>query len=95
MSAHVRTLIFVWLALMGLLALTVGASFLPLGSLKPVTSISIAFIKAILIFWFYMHLRELSGLIRLTAVTGAVTIAILIGLMSSDYLTRFWFKFSI
>lgn len=92
MSAQVRTLIFVWLALMGLLALTVGASFLPLGSLKPVVNIGIAFLKAALIFWVYMHLRELSGLIRLTVITGVVTIAILIGLMSSDYLTRFWFK---
>ncbi len=93
MDTHIRTLVLVWLALIGLLALTVGASFLPLGGFKPGVSIGIAFIKAVLIFWFYMHLRELSGLIRLTAVTGAITLAILIGLISSDYLTRFWFKF--
>ena len=92
MQGHARTLVFVWFVLMGLLALTIGASLLPLGAAKPVANIGIAVAKAVLIFWFYMHLRELDGLVRLAAVAAVVTLLILIGITSTDYLTRFWFK---
>lgn len=89
MTAHTRTLIFVWIALMVLLGLTLGTSFLPLGAFKPVANIGISFVKAVLIFWFFMHLREVSGLIRLAAFAGAVALLIMLALISSDYLTRF------
>jgi cytochrome c oxidase subunit 4 len=91
-AAHTRILVLIWAALLCLLALTIGASFLPLGPSKPFVSLAIAVIKAVLIFWFYMHLRELGGLIRLAALAGPVAIAILIALLSADYLTRSWFE---
>jgi cytochrome c oxidase subunit 4 len=91
MTAHTRTLVFVWIALMVLLGLTLGASFLPLGAFKPIVNIGIGFAKALLIFWFFMHLREVSGLVRLVAFAGAVGIVIILALISSDYLTRSWF----
>jgi cytochrome c oxidase subunit IV len=87
-TAHTRTLIVVWAALIFLLALTIGVTLLPLGHAKPMANIGIAVVKAALIFWFYMHLRELSGLIRLSAVAALVTLAILIGIISTDYLNR-------
>jgi len=90
MTAHVRTLVLIWIALMALLGLTLGASFLPLGAFKPVVNVGIGFAKAALIFWFFMHLREVSGLIRLVAFAGAVGIIIMLALISSDYLTRHW-----
>lgn len=92
MTANTRTLVLVWMALMALLGLTLGASFLPLGAFKPAVNIGIGFAKAALIFWFFMHLREVGGLIRLTAVAGAVGIVIMLALISSDYLTRPWFR---
>lgn len=88
MSAKIRTFALVWLALILLLAMTVGAAFLPLGPAKPFISIAIAIAKASLIFWFFMHLREDTGLLRLAAVGGALWLLILLLLMSSDLLTR-------
>lgn len=88
MSGHTRTLVLVWGALVALLALTIGATLLPLGHAKPIANLGIAFAKAALILWFYMHLRELSGLVRLAAIAALVTLAILIGLTSTDYLSR-------
>jgi cytochrome c oxidase subunit 4 len=88
MSPHTRTLVLVWLALMVLLGLTFGSTFLSLGPLKPVVNIGIALAKAALIFWFFMHLREVGGLIRLAAFAGLVGIIIMMALISSDYLTR-------
>lgn len=49
-------------------------------------------IAFVLIFWFYMHLWEQDGLVRLAAMTGAVALAILLGLVSTDYLARSWPK---
>src|SRR4051794_38769210 len=88
MQRHTRTLVLVWVALMTLLALTIGATFLPLGGAKPVANLVIAIVKAALILWFYMHLRELDGLVRLAAMAAFVALVILIGIISTDYLGR-------
>jgi cytochrome c oxidase subunit 4 len=92
MERSTRRLVLVWVALLILLALTISATFLPIGPLKPVVNFGIALAKATLIFWFYMHLREESGLVRLAAVGAGAWLVIMLLLMSSDYLTRFWFK---
>ena len=92
MKPHTLTLVLVWLALLVLLGLTLGSTFLPLGAMKPVVNIGIAFAKAALIFWFFMHLKEVGGLIRLAAFAGLVGVIIMMALMSSDYLTRSTFK---
>ena len=92
MSPRVGMLLMVWVALLALLALTVAATFLPIGGLKPVVNIAIAFAKALLIFWFFMHLREFPGLVRLAAGAAVLTLVIQLLLLSSDYLTRPWFK---
>ena len=88
MGSHTRTLVLVWVSLLVLLALTLGSTFLPLGAMKPVVNIGIAFAKAALIFWFFMHLREVGGLIRLAAFAGLVGVIIMMALMSTDFLTR-------
>ncbi|ETI65748.1 oxidase [Sphingobium sp. C100] len=89
MSGAVR-LLLVWAALMALLALTVGAAFLPIGMAKPWVAYAIATAKAILILWFFMEMRRESGLARLAAIAGFVWLAILIMLTATDYLTRRW-----
>lgn len=87
-ASEQRECILVWAALMGLLAITIGATFLPFGPLMPVVNIGIALTKAALIFWVYMHLRELGGLARLAAVGAVAWLAILLALTATDYLAR-------
>jgi cytochrome c oxidase subunit IV len=83
-----RPLFLVWLALTGLLASTIGASFLLTGPISLAVSIAIAAAKAALIFWFYMHLNEASGVVRLVAVGAVVWLVILFILTSADFATR-------
>jgi cytochrome c oxidase subunit 4 len=82
------TLVFVWLACMALLIATVAASLSHLGPIKPVLSLLIATTKAGLILWFFMHLREVTGLVRLFALGALFWLAIMFGLTINDYATR-------
>lgn len=82
------TLFIVWLALMWLLAATVTASFLLKGPLGLTVSLGIAFTKAGLIYWHYMHLNEEDGLQRIAALGAGAWLSILIGFVFVDYLTR-------
>jgi cytochrome c oxidase subunit IV len=66
----VKSLIFTYLMLMILLVLTIGASKLQLGDLQTPVSIGIAVLKAALVLWIFMDLKESSTLIRIAA--GAV-----------------------
>jgi cytochrome c oxidase subunit 4 len=81
-------LVLVWIALMGLLALTIGASFLPLGPVLPLVSYGIAAAKTALVFWFFMEMRREDGLARLAALTGFVWLTLLFVLISADVVTR-------
>jgi cytochrome c oxidase subunit 4 len=81
-------LVFVWSALVGLLLVTVGASFVLTGQVSLMTSMAIALAKAALIFWFFMDLREQGGLIRLIAIGAGAWVLILLVLTFLDYFTR-------
>jgi cytochrome c oxidase subunit 4 len=84
----VRLLVLVWAALLSLLALTVAASFSLSGLASLAVSTGIALSKASLIFWFYMHLREETGLLRLVAIGAGAWLLILLLLSSADFATR-------
>lgn len=84
----IRPLILVWAALLVLLGLTVTASFQFSGPASIAASLGIALAKAVLIFWFFMHLREESGLIRLVAIGAAAWMLILFLLAAADFTTR-------
>ncbi|WP_207095083.1 cytochrome C oxidase subunit IV family protein [Novosphingobium sp. PY1] len=86
--SDVLRLLLVWGALMGLLALTIGASFLPLGPVLPFISYGIAAAKTALVFWFFMEMRREDNLARLAALTGFVWLALLFVLISADVVTR-------
>jgi cytochrome c oxidase subunit IV len=89
MTRPQSTFLFVYLALLCLLALTIGsAQFLSLGAFKPVVNLGIAAIKAALIAWFFMHVREGGPLVRLFSVAALFWLVILFGLGLSDWLTR-------
>lgn len=84
----IMLLVFVWAGLLGLLALTVGASLVLTGPVSFATGMGIALAKATAIFWFYMHLREEGGLIRLVAIGAGAWLLILFLLAAADYTTR-------
>lgn len=81
-------LVLVWSALVGLLLVTVGASFVLTGQVSLMTCLVIALAKATLIFWFFMDLRAQGGLIRLIAIGAGAWILILLVLTFMDYFTR-------
>ena len=88
MSRDAKLFVAVWVGLMTLLALTVGATFGPFGAAKPAINLTIAATKAGLILWFYMHLREQGGLTRIVALAALAWLAVLIGLTQADLVTR-------
>jgi cytochrome c oxidase subunit IV len=89
MARPQSTFLLVYLALLCLLAVTIGsAQLLQLGAFKPVVNLGIATVKAVLIAWFFMHVREGSGLVRLFSGAASFWLLILFGVSLSDYLTR-------
>jgi cytochrome c oxidase subunit 4 len=86
----VRTILFVWAALLALLALTIAASFAPLGKVLPFVSYGIAAAKTALIVWFFMEMRARDGLQRIALGAGLVALTTLFVLMLADPLTRGW-----
>jgi cytochrome c oxidase subunit 4 len=79
-----------YIALMILLVLTAGLAYVNLGPLNTAVSLAIAFAKALLIFWFFMHARQSRGLVRIFAGAGVFWLLIMFSLTFSDYLTRGW-----
>jgi len=85
-----RTYTVVYLALLGLLALTALVARLPAGAWSLPVALAIATAKLILIFLFFMRLRVQGGLVRIFAVAGFFWLGLLGTLAFSDYLTRGW-----
>jgi cytochrome c oxidase subunit 4 len=86
----IRTYIVVWIGLLGLLALTVGAAYVPLGEFNTITAVSIAVIKAVIIALYFMHLRYSPRLTWVFAGAGFFWLLILFTLSLGDYATRSW-----
>ena len=62
-----RRLVYAWLGLMLLLALTVGSSFIPLGVGNSVVNLAIAVAKATIVLAVFMELRRGEPLLHLAA----------------------------
>jgi cytochrome c oxidase subunit 4 len=73
-----------YLALIALLALTVGSSFLPLGFGNTLVNLAIAFAKAGVILVAFMGLRRGEPLLRLVAAVAGLWLLILFGLSWVD-----------
>jgi cytochrome c oxidase subunit 4 len=80
-------------ALIALTGLTVGVSFLHLGSLHTAVGLAIACCKAALVGLFFMHLRSSNRLTWLVISAAFFWMAILMGLTLTDYLTRHWLAY--
>jgi cytochrome c oxidase subunit 4 len=83
-----RRVLPVWLALLGLLALTVIGAHLPLGPFNLVLALGIAAAKVVLVGLFFMHLRRPDPLLRLAASAATLWILFLFSLSFADLLTR-------
>ena len=88
--AETRPIVYflVWLALMVLLALTVGSAFMPLGRAQTPVHLAISVTQAALVMLFSMHLSSAHPLMRVIAIIGFFGIAIMITLSLFDVLTR-------
>ena len=85
-----RIILAAWAALLALLALTVAASFAPLGHALPYVSYGIAIAKTAIVAWIFMELRGRDGLQRIALAVGFAWVAILLVLLFADTLTRGW-----
>ncbi len=79
-------------ALLGLLALTIAASYINLGALNSIVSaaISVASTSTALILLFYMHVRRIKPLLWAFVGAGFFWLGIMVALAFSDFLTRGW-----
>jgi len=85
---HTRPLVITWLALLVLLAISAGSALLPLGWVNTAIGLVIAVLKALLVAIVFMRLRRAHALLRIAAITGVVTMALLFILSGADYATR-------
>lgn len=91
MAEHVsspKLYFLIFALLMVLTVLTVVVAYFDFGVLNDVVALTIATSKALLVVLFFMHVKYSSRLTALTALSGVVFLAILIGFTLNDYLTR-------
>ncbi len=86
----VKLYLKVFLALLALLALTVGANYLSLGRFNVMIALLIAITKMFLVMLFFMHVRYSGRLIWIYVGVGFFWLAILLALTMADFLTRWW-----
>ena len=85
----VRTYVLIFVALMVLTAITVGAAFLDLGPFNNVVMIGIAVVKASMVVAIFMHVRYATRLIPLVVGTGVFFLLVLLSTIA-DYMSRGW-----
>jgi cytochrome c oxidase subunit 4 len=83
-----RILLNTWVALLVLLALTLGSAYLNLGAGNTLVNLVIAAVKVALIATIFMHLRRAGGAVRIAAGAALFFLLILALLSFSDLLTR-------
>jgi cytochrome c oxidase subunit 4 len=90
-SVYVKTI----LALVVLMAITVGASYVEFGDMGPIKgnwlanilAITIAVIKALLVIFFFMGVKHASSLTRIWVAAGFIVLGVMY-FISGDHLTR-------
>lgn len=88
MEKRTRPLVLAWLALLALLVLSAGSAWLRLGWINTAIGLAVATVKALLVALVFMRLRLGHPLLRLTALAGLTTMALLFILSGADYATR-------
>jgi cytochrome c oxidase subunit 4 len=86
--SSIRSLLNVWLGLLGLLALTTASAYLHLGIGNTLINLAVAAVKIGLIVLFFMHLRRSDVAVRLAAGAALLFLFFLAFLSFADFLTR-------
>jgi cytochrome c oxidase subunit 4 len=89
-ASPARVYILNGVALLGLLAVTIAASFLNLGVLNSIVAASISVVSTALILLCYMHVRRSKPLLWVFVGAGFFWLGIMFVLAFSDFLTRGW-----
>jgi cytochrome c oxidase subunit 4 len=89
-SVSPATYFVVYVLLMLLLGATFWFAHLDLGKFGVPVALAIAAIKALLVMFYFMHIRYSSGIIRSAAFVGVFWLGILLSLTLSDYISRDW-----
>ena len=80
--------VLTWIALLVLLALSCGSSFLKLGVFNPIANFGIAIAKAALVITVFMHLGRGPAALRIAAAAGLIGLMLLVGLSATDFAMR-------
>ena len=91
MAEHVssrKTYVLIFLTLLALTGLTVWVAQFNLGAMSDVVALAIAAAKALLVILFFMHVKESSRLTKLVVAAGFFWLALFVGLILTDYLSR-------
>ena len=91
--AHIvpkRVYYMVFATLILLTLVTIDVAFYDLGILSIYVALTIATCKALLVIFYFMHVRYSSPLTWVFALGGFLWLVILLALTLSDYLTRGW-----
>lgn len=81
-------LLLTWLALLALVAATLGLAYVPMGPFNVVVALVISAIKTALVVVVFMKLFRAAVLTRVAAAAGLFWLAFLFALSGTDYLTR-------
>jgi cytochrome c oxidase subunit 4 len=88
--SRVRNYVMTWIALLVLLAITCGTSFIPLGRYNLAINMAIAIAKALLVIVVFMRLFKSAPMVLVVAVIAALDLAILVCLALPDFVVRGW-----
>lgn len=86
--ATARGLGVAWLALLTLMAASLGSAYLNLGAGNVIAGLGIAVLKTVVVAWWFMRLRAESGVVRLAALAAIFMLLVLAMLSGVDYATR-------
>jgi cytochrome c oxidase subunit IV len=96
MSEHVvstKVYISIFVALLVLTGITVLVANIDLGRLNDFVALTIAIIKAVLVIFFFMHLKYSPKVMWVVIAASFFWLTLMIVLTMSDYLTRSWLAF--
>ena len=95
MTTHqptVKNYLVVYILLLAGLAATVSVAYLHLGYANVALSLLIAFTKATLVVWYFMHVKSSPELNKIAICAGLVWLCIMFGLTLIDYGSRSWIR---
>ena len=83
-------LVGTWIALLVLLALTCGSSFIAMGQWNLAVNLAIAAAKALLVVVVFMRLAKSAPMVVVVALVAAFDLALLVVLSLPDFAVRGW-----